>query len=431
MVNASPSRRPPDRPRDGAPAASPTSAARQRHAPADVPDQAEQTADPEGAAPTASPNPTGPPASPNPTERTASPNPTERTASPNPTGPPASPNPTGPPASPNPTGPPASPSRTERTASPSEGRRTLSRWRRPRLDQAGRRAARRAAKRALPFALPFAALFLLVYVIPIVYSVYQSLFAVNRSGLGLSAPEPKFAGLANYARALSDPDFLGSLKRVLFIGVVQVPVMLLLALALALLIDAKAAPGTKVYRVVYFLPYALPGVIAGLMWSFLYAPSLSPIVRGLEKLGLDVDFTADGVLPFSIMNILTWAWTGYNMIIIYSSLQSIPQELMEAAAIDGASKWKTAWRIKVPMVRPAIILTAVFSIIGTAQLYNEPVTMKAIAPNLPSDYTPIMSALKTLTSNYPYSATKAVILALLIGLCSALFFRVTRQKDPA
>jgi multiple sugar transport system permease protein len=302
--------------------------------------------------------------------------------------------------------------------------------RRQRPDPAVRRASRTAVRRALPFATPFLILFLAIYVIPICYSVYQSLFTVNRSGLGLTASEPKFTGLTNYARALNDPAFLGSLRRVLFIGAVQVPVMLLTALALALLIDAKVAPGTKIYRIIYFLPYALPGVIAGLMWSFLYAPTLSPVVRGLEAIGVDATFTSDAALPYSIMNILTWAWTGYNMIIIYSSLQSIPHDVVEAAALDGASKWKTAWSVKVPMVRPAIILTAVFSIIGTAQLYNEPVTMKAVAPNLSSDYTPIMSALKTLTSNYPYAATKAVLLAVLIGLCSAVFFRLTRQREP-
>jgi multiple sugar transport system permease protein len=298
------------------------------------------------------------------------------------------------------------------------------------LRNAERRAARKALRRALGFMAPFAVLFLAVYLVPLGYSLYQSLFTMGRSGLGLGGASPTFSGLANYGRAFTDPAFMGSLGRVGFIGIVQVPIMLFLALLLALGIDARSTVGARFFRMVYFLPYALPGVIAGLMWSFLYAPSLSPIVRGLEAMGLDADFTAPSALPFAIMNILTWAWTGYNMIIIYSSLQSIPPEISEAAALDGCSAWRTAWRIKVPMVRPAIILTAVFSIIGTAQLYNEPVTMKAIAPHLSSDYTPIMSALKTLTSNYPYSATKAVILAALIGVCSAVFFRLTRERNP-
>jgi multiple sugar transport system permease protein len=277
--------------------------------------------------------------------------------------------------------------------------------------------------------VPFAVLFLAVYLVPLGYSVVQSLFTMGRSGLGLGGAHLTFAGAANYVRAFTDPAFLGSLGRVAFIGIVQVPIMLILALLLALAIDARSTVGARFFRMAYFLPYALPGVIAGLMWSFLYAPSLSPIVRGLASLGVHADFTAPAALPFSIMNILTWAWTGYNMIIIYSSLQSIPPEISEAAALDGCSAWRTAWRIKVPLVRPAIILTAVFSIIGTAQLYNEPVTMKAIAPNLSSDDTPIMSALKTLTSNFPYSATKAVILAVLIGVCSGVFFRLTRERN--
>jgi multiple sugar transport system permease protein len=297
--------------------------------------------------------------------------------------------------------------------------------------QSKKRASRKALRRAIPFTIPFAVLFLGVYVIPLGYSLYQSLFTMGRSGLGLTGAHPKFSGLANYGRALVDPAFMGSIGRVAFIGIIQVPVMLLLALVLALAIDSRTTVGRRFFRMVYFLPYALPGVIAGLMWSFLYAPTLSPIVRALESLGITIDFTAPEVLPFSIMNILTWAWTGYNMIIIYASLQSIPPEITEAAALDGCSSWRTAWRIKVPMVRPAIILTAVFSIIGTAQLYNEPVTMKAVAPHLSSDYTPIMSALKTLTSNFPYSATKAVILAAFIGVSSAVFFRITRERNAS
>jgi multiple sugar transport system permease protein len=289
---------------------------------------------------------------------------------------------------------------------------------------------RQALTRAIPFMIPFALLYLFIYLIPLCYALYKSMYTVGRSGLGISAPEPKFTGFSNYINVLTDPVFMSSMGRVLLIGLIQVPVMLILALVLALWIDMRTTVGKRFFRILYFLPYALPGVIAGLMWSFLYAPSLSPIVKAAEAIGIHLDFTSGNVLPFSIMNIMTWAWTGYNMIIIYSSLQSIPSEIMEAAAIDGLTGWKASWKIKVPMVRPAIILTAVFSIIGTAQLYNEPVVLKGVAPNLSSQYTPIMSALSTLTSNYNTSAAKSVILAIFIGACSAVFFAVTREKEP-
>jgi multiple sugar transport system permease protein len=295
-----------------------------------------------------------------------------------------------------------------------------------------RRASRQALRRAGIFLIPFGVLFLFVYLFSVGYSIYNSLFTMERSGsLGLST-EKVFSGFSNYIRAFTDSDFLHALGRVFMIGIIQVPVMLILALVLALLIDMNGVIAPKFFRLIYFLPYALPGVIAGIMWAFLYKPDLSPIVKGLAAIGININFLSDNVLPWAIINIMTWSWTGYNMIIIYSSLTSIDQSIIEAAAMDGASRWKTAWHIKVPIVRPAIIMTAVFSIIGTAQLYNEPLTMKAVTPSLSKDYTPLMKAANDAFSatTAPYAAAQAVIIALLIGGASALFFRLTREKDP-
>jgi len=135
----------------------------------------------------------------------------------------------------------------------------------------------RRVRAAVYLLLPFALLFVFCYVAPIGYAVYQSFFEIHRSGLGFGAPSTVFSGLANYTRALGDPDFRSSLVRVALIGAVQVPLMLGLALLLALLLDAKAAPFKRFFRLAYFLPYALPGVTAGLMWSFLYGQGISPI----------------------------------------------------------------------------------------------------------------------------------------------------------
>ncbi|MER7276162.1 sugar ABC transporter permease [Dactylosporangium sp. NPDC000244] len=292
-----------------------------------------------------------------------------------------------------------------------------------------RRGRARELRRAAPFVLPFLVLFVVVYLIPAGYSIAQSFFAVKRSGLGLGGAETVFAGLDNYTRVFGDGEFLGSLGRVAFIGVIQVPVMLGIALILALLIDSSVATGRKFFRVAYFLPYGLPGVIAALVWSFLYAPTLSPITRLFASMGIHVSFVTDGALPFSIANILTWAWTGYNTILIFSALQAIPEETMEAAALDGCSGWKAALLIKVPLIRPALLLTLVFSIIGTAQLYNEPVTMKAVAPNLASTYTPIMAALRSLSANdFNYAAAQSVVLGAVICVLSVLVFRASARS---
>ncbi|GIH18611.1 carbohydrate ABC transporter permease [Rugosimonospora africana] len=294
----------------------------------------------------------------------------------------------------------------------------------------GRRRRLRELRRAAPFVLPFVLLFIVVYLIPTGYSIAQSLFKEQRSGLGLGGAQTVFAGFGNYLRAFQDSAFIGSLGRVAFIGVIQVPVMLGLALFFALLLDSRVTtPGRRFFRIAYFLPYGLPGVIAALVWSFLYAPTLSPVTRLLSSVGVHVSFVSDAALPFSIMNILTWAWTGYNTILIFAALQAIPEETMEAAALDGCSGWKAALLIKVPLVRPALLLTLVFSIIGTFQLYNEPVTMKAVAPNLESTYTPMMAALRALSANdFNYAAAQSVVLGALICVLSVLVFRFSAKR---
>jgi len=298
-----------------------------------------------------------------------------------------------------------------------------------------RGAPRRPARRNRPgrtaagFLLPFALLFVCLYLAPICYSVYQSLFTMHRSGLGLSAPTQVFGGLANYTRALGDAAFRSSLLRVLLIGVVQVPLMLGLALGLALLLDARTTLFKRFFRLAFFLPYALPGVIGAIMWAFLYAPGLSPISSALAHLGLHVDFVSGGMLAPSIGNMITWGWTGYNMLIIYSALQAVPGELSEAAVMDGCGPWRIAWHIKIPAVRSALVLTTVFSIIGTAQLYNEPAVLQNIAPTLSSSYTPIFAAYNAVNDNdFGRAAADSVILAVLTFALSFGLLRLVQRR---
>ncbi|MFC1433770.1 carbohydrate ABC transporter permease [Streptacidiphilus sp. N1-3] len=294
------------------------------------------------------------------------------------------------------------------------------------------RHLRRRGRTVALFLGPFLLLFVTMYLAPIGYTLYQSCFRMHRDGLGLTAPTRVFAGLSNYGTALGDPSFRGSLLRVLLIGLVQVPLMLLLALGLALLLDARSTPFKRFFRLAFFLPYALPGVVGALMWSYLVAPGLSPITAAAHHLGLHLDLTSDAMLAPTIGNMLTWGWTGYNMLIIYSALQAIPAELSEAATMDGCSAWGTAWRIKVPLVRPALVLTTVFSIIGTAQLYNEPAILHNVAPNLSSAYTPILAAYGQIdANNFNAAAAESVLLAALAFVLSFGFLRIVQRRGAA
>ncbi|NNC14027.1 sugar ABC transporter permease [Planctomonas sp. JC2975] len=270
-------------------------------------------------------------------------------------------------------------------------------------------------------------------VAPILYAVYQSFFEQRRSGLGFDAPVTMFVGFANYVATFQNADFIQSIGRVALIGILQVPLMLLLALGLALLLDSKSARFGAAYRLIYFLPFAMPGVIAAIMWSFLYAPGVSPFEDVLAPLGIHLDFVSPNVVLFSIANMITWGWTGYNMLIIHSALKAIPAELIEAATIDGCSGWRIAWRIKVPLVRPALILTGVFSIIGTVQLYNEPQILgpgSHIAPSVTSTFSPIMVVQHAADlNNYNLAAAMSLVLALGTCVVSFGFLKLTQRHS--
>jgi multiple sugar transport system permease protein len=270
-----------------------------------------------------------------------------------------------------------------------------------------------------------------MFVAPILFAMYQSLFRTQRSGLGLSAPTIKFNALNNYQQVIHDPNFWASVGRVLLYGAVQVPIMLGLALLLALLLDSRIVRFKPFFRLAFFVPYAIPGIVAALLWGYLYDPELSPIVKGVRGLGLGTpDFLAPQTVLWSIANIVTWAWTGYNMLIIFAALQAIPPDLYEAARLDGASGWQIAWRIKIPLAAPALILTCIFSIIGTLQLFNEPQVLTNVSNNISPSYTPNVYAYNTAfgNNNYYYGATIAVVLALVTCALSFGFLHVTREQ---
>lgn len=192
------------------------------------------------------------------------------------------------------------------------------------------------------FVLPFGVLFIAFFLVPILYAVDQSLYRTQRSGLGLGAPTAVFNGLGNYADVLHDGPFFGGLARMLLFGVVQVPVMLILGLVLALLMDAVKVRFKSFFRLAFFVPYAIPGVIAALLWGYLYNGEISPIVKGLHQLGFSqLDFLGAGTVLWAMANIVTWEWTGYNMLIIFSALQAIPENCTKPRASTDAPDW--AW----------------------------------------------------------------------------------------
>lgn len=278
--------------------------------------------------------------------------------------------------------------------------------------------------------LPFAIMFVAFFVAPIVYALVQSMFTTRSSGLGYGAPETTFVFVDNYARALSDPSFVESLGRLVSFSAILVPLMVVTALGLALLLDSGRALAPRFFRVVFFSPYGVPGVVATLLWGFLYVPATSPVLQLLSSAGIAFNPLSSGNVLFSIANIALWGFAGYNMVILMAALNAIPSELYEAARVDGASGWSTIWHIKLPLVRPSIILVTVFTIIGTLQLFVEPLVLRPLTTAISSTYTPNLAAYNQAFAqgNPNLAAAMAVIVALLGFAFSFGFLRLVNRK---
>ncbi|WP_405990069.1 carbohydrate ABC transporter permease [Streptomyces sp. NBC_00986] len=281
------------------------------------------------------------------------------------------------------------------------------------------------------FTVPFQLGFVFLYLIPIGYAVYESLFVEHQSGLGLGGSTQRFSGLDNYQQGLTDSVFMNSVLRVVLFACVQIPVMLLVSLLLALFLDALSSKVAGRFRIFLLVPYMIPGVVAAIVWINLYSPDVGPLTPLGKVFGLSWNFFAPSMVWPSIGNLLTWHGIGYNMVIIYAALQGVPRDLFEAARLDGASEFRVATSIKIPYVRGALVLTGMLSIIQMLQIFNEPALFRNVTPQTVNDsFTPIMIIYNQAfnAGNYHYAAALSVLLALILGVASFLFYRLTAKE---
>jgi multiple sugar transport system permease protein len=275
--------------------------------------------------------------------------------------------------------------------------------------------------------IPFLVIFAAMFLAPLIYSLYLSLF--NSQLVGGQV----FSGLGNYVRAIQDPSFWAGLGRVALFLLVQVPIMLVAAICFALALDSKRVRGGRVARLLVFVPYAVPSVVATLMWGYLYGTDFGLITQVFHSLGVAApDLLSPQNILGSTMNIVCWEFIGYNMIILYAALRSIPEDLYEAAEIDGAGQFRIAWSIKLPAIRQALLLTVIFSIIGSFQLFNEPNLLFNIAPNsIGTDFTPNLYAYNVAFRNQDinYAAAIAFLLGIIIMVVSFLVQSAANRRE--
>ncbi|MEO5921556.1 MAG: sugar ABC transporter permease [Pseudolysinimonas sp.] len=276
------------------------------------------------------------------------------------------------------------------------------------------------------FVGPFGIVFLAMLILPLGFALYLSMFQKALIG------GTRFVFLGNYAKAFTDPAFLDGVWFVVRFSLVLIPIQMAISLAIALILDIVTTRFARFARLMIFMPYAIPAVIGALMWGFLYSKNFGPIADFFAAFGATgPDFLSRGLIFYGLLNVVTWQWAGYYMIILFAALQAIDPTLYEAARIDGASQWQIILRIKIPLVAPALVLILVFALIGTLQFFNEPQILRELAAGaIPADFTPNMYAYEQAfqLANYNYGAAISFALGAVVFICVYIFMFATRKR---
>lgn len=275
------------------------------------------------------------------------------------------------------------------------------------------------------FLLP-AALLIFVFCF---YPMVQALILSFQKGTGSAVQS---AGFANYARILKDATFQQCLFNTIFYFVIQVPIMLILALILAQLLNSPDIKGKGIYRTMIFLPCATSLVSYSMIFKSLFAND-GLVNRVLSTVGIPtVDWFQNAwAARWVIVIALVWRWTGYNMVFYLAGLQNIDYSIYEAARIDGASPFQQFVHLTIPLLKPTILLTAIMSTSGTLQLFDESVNLTAGGPGKATmtltHYIYNISFVET--PKFNYAAALSVFILVVVAVLSAIQMKVGDKRD--
>ena len=265
------------------------------------------------------------------------------------------------------------------------------------------------------------------------YPMFRAFLISLQTGAGknMRYADPIFS---NYKRILADKVFQQSIGNTFLYLFIQVPIMLLLAILLAQLLNNQQLKFKGLFRTCVFLPCATSLVSYALIFRSLFAQEglINTILVKLHILESGYNFLGNSVSAKIVIIIaLVWRWTGYNMVFYLSGLQNIEYSVYEAAKIDGANGWKTFWKITVPLLKPTIIMTVITSINGTLQLFDESVNLTSGGP---ANTTITMSHYVYNTCfinvpNFGYASAMAFLIFLMVAVLALINLKVGDTRD--
>lgn len=281
--------------------------------------------------------------------------------------------------------------------------------------------------KTMPYILiaPIVTLFTVFYIYPIFYSILLS-FQTRVRG------EYVFAGFKNYVRMFQDPIFYKALGNSFLILVIQVPLMLTLATLLAVALNVSWLKFKGLFRIGYFTPVLTSLVAASVIFLLILNKDYGLLNYLLSLVGIGpIGWLSDGFWPLvTLIIVITWRWTGYNMVILLAGLQNIPHDLYEAASIDGAGRVKQFFHITLPLLKPVLLVTFIMSTIGSFQLFDEPYTLTSGGPN---------NRTLTLTLylyqhgfsyfDFGYASALTYAIVVIVALLSLVQFKLAGDQD--
>lgn len=278
------------------------------------------------------------------------------------------------------------------------------------------------------FVAPFFIAFAIFQLYPILYSLYLSF--TTWDGFGT----PQYVGLDNYSRVFGDYLFTKALENTFIIWLVSIIPQLILALSLALILQQKFIKGKHFFRAIFYFPNIVTPVSIGVLFSLLFdwqTGAVNRALTGLHIINSNINWLGDPTLARVLVSgVMCWQWFGYNTLLYIAGLQSVSEDLLEAARVDGATSRQIATKIQIPLLRPVIVFTVITSIIGGIQIFDVPFVMSGNGPDQ-STLTLVMYLYDTAfqNSHYGYASTIAYVTFIIIAVLSLVTYRLTRTRE--
>ena len=274
---------------------------------------------------------------------------------------------------------------------------------------------------------------LLIFVMSF-YPMVQAFITSLKTGssANLQWADPIFK---NYIRMFKDKVFMTSMGNTFLYLLIQVPIMLVLAILLAQLLNNKDLKFRGIFRTLIFLPCATALVSYALIFKTLFATEglINAFLKGIGIIQENINWLGQsGTAKAVIIIALLWRWTGYNMVFFLAGLQNIEYSVYEAANLDGASGWKTFWHITVPLLRPVIVMTGIMSINGTLQLFDESVNLTNGGPShttITMSHYIYNNSLGQGVANFGYASALAFVVFILVAILAFINMKVGDTRD--